>query len=238
MKKKLKTKKSRTIKVKGKSPKTRHRKVKYRRKRLKIINIMTKKVIVGNDTSNLAEVAQIFIDKHISHLPIMKENKLAGIISVTDVLKAANVADLSELDENNIKQLSAVNTSDVMKKPIYVYINAPLIRARKLMKKYNISSIPVLDKGKNLVGIITKTDLVRTLSKIFIGRHIQTTVDELLKTLETFGSMPIDKLASMFGVKPDLIEEWGKILEEHDIVTVVYPTFGKPYLKINKKEPS
>ena len=197
--------------------------------------MMTKRVIVANETSTLYEAAQIFVDENISHLPIMRDNNLVGLISKTDVLKAAGVNSLSELDENKTRILSSIKISQMMKKPIYIYNTARLHKVKKLMKKFNINSLPVLNKEKRVVGIITKPDLMKTISKSFIGTHIETANDEVLKILEESGSVTIDKLAKTFTVKPTLIEEWGEILEEHDLATVVYPTFGKPYLKIIKK---
>lgn len=216
-------------------PEHTHIKTTYRRPQLNASDVMTKKLVTGNETSSLAEIAKVFIDEGISLLPITRDLKLVGIVSKTDVLNKAGINDISELNDAKIKNLSAIKISDVMKKPIYLHSSASAKDARQFMKERNISMVPIVDNERKLVGIITKTVMIKNFSTSIIGKHVETMIDDLLKSLEKVGTMPIDKIAKAFDVKTELIEEWGKILEEHDLATIVYPTFGKPYLKIIKK---
>jgi CBS domain-containing protein len=50
--------------------------------------IMTKKIIIGDPEDDLDKVEVIMTENRIRHLPIIKDNKLAGIISMGDVVKA------------------------------------------------------------------------------------------------------------------------------------------------------
>lgn len=49
---------------------------------------MTRDVLIGVPDDDLNYVMNVMIENHIRHIPIMSENRLAGIISVGDVLKA------------------------------------------------------------------------------------------------------------------------------------------------------
>jgi CBS domain-containing protein len=49
---------------------------------------MTRDVLIGVPDDDLNYVMNVMIENHIRHVPIMSENRLAGIISVGDVLKA------------------------------------------------------------------------------------------------------------------------------------------------------
>ena len=42
----------------------------------------------------------------------------------------------------------------------------------------------------------------------------------------------IPKLSKELGIKTDIIEEWAKILEEHDLIEIEYPFVGSPKLKM------
>lgn len=63
-----------------------------------IKDVMTREVYyVGPDQSDEACLAQI-TDKHIRHLPVLKENKVIGVISIGDVVKTL-IKDQKELIE-------------------------------------------------------------------------------------------------------------------------------------------
>ena len=49
---------------------------------------MTTDIIIGFPEDDLSYVSQIMTDKRIRHLPIMDDQKLAGIISIGDVVKS------------------------------------------------------------------------------------------------------------------------------------------------------
>jgi len=57
-------------------------------KEVKVENIMTKDIIVGTPDSELSYVEAIMTNNHIRHLPIVENQKLAGIISIGDVVKS------------------------------------------------------------------------------------------------------------------------------------------------------
>jgi len=47
-----------------------------------------------------------------------------------------------------------------------------LAEAARLMIKNLVSGIPVIDKEKNLVGIITKSDVVRAFTQVESNAHL------------------------------------------------------------------
>ncbi|MBP1769380.1 MAG: putative signal transduction protein with domain [Candidatus Aminicenantes bacterium] len=51
-------------------------------------DIMTREVYGVHDDTTADECMVLMTDKHIRHLPVCKEGKLAGIISIGDVVKA------------------------------------------------------------------------------------------------------------------------------------------------------
>ncbi|HEX9975535.1 MAG TPA: CBS domain-containing protein [bacterium] len=57
-------------------------------RKIKVKEIMTKNIIIGDPDDDLDKVEIIMTENRIRHLPIIKQDKLAGIISIGDVVKA------------------------------------------------------------------------------------------------------------------------------------------------------
>jgi CBS domain-containing protein len=54
----------------------------------RVRDIMTEKVITVEPGQSVAEVMQVMTDKRIRHLPVTEGGRLAGVISIGDVVKA------------------------------------------------------------------------------------------------------------------------------------------------------
>jgi predicted transcriptional regulator len=63
-----------------------------------VIDIMTKKVIVAMPQDDVISVAHTMTEKRFRHLPILDGDKLIGIISIGDILKAQRDQYLGEID--------------------------------------------------------------------------------------------------------------------------------------------
>lgn len=61
-------------------------------------DIMTSPLVTIDQMAAVEEAAKIMVDKNISRLPVMNGNKLVGLISSTDIVKA-NPTQLGILDE-------------------------------------------------------------------------------------------------------------------------------------------
>lgn len=57
-------------------------------KKTKVKEIMTKDIIVGAPDDDIVEVEKLITKNRIRHLPIVKEKKIVGIISIGDIVKA------------------------------------------------------------------------------------------------------------------------------------------------------
>ena len=71
----------------------------------RVLEIMTSKVLYVETSQSLDECMAVMIDKNIRHLPVYENGKLAGLISVRDVLK--EVVDyqkfmISQLDRKSV----------------------------------------------------------------------------------------------------------------------------------------
>lgn len=55
---------------------------------LKVKDCMSRKPITASPDTSVEELAQVMVDKGINRIPIMKDGKIAGIVSRNDLLQA------------------------------------------------------------------------------------------------------------------------------------------------------
>jgi len=123
---------------------------------------MSRSVITIDDTSSLNEAITLFQTRVISMLPVLKEGKLAGIITDGDIKKAAP-SDATSLDRFEMPVLmDSVKIESIMSRPVVTTREDYTVdEAAALMLKKGISGMPVLDKTGKIQGIITKSDIFR-----------------------------------------------------------------------------
>lgn len=129
---------------------------------IKVSEVMTKSVVVGNVNSNFTELMRFFTEYKIQHLPIADGEQIIGIISVNDMLKFL----FSELKKGKV-DIQVLNESfkvrDVMTdEPITISPDDNIGRVVDLLSSGNFQALPVTTNG-NIQGILTNKDLVRML---------------------------------------------------------------------------
>ncbi|ACX51204.1 CBS domain containing protein [Ammonifex degensii KC4] len=108
------------------------------------------------------------INKHkIRHLPVVQDGKLIGIVTERGLLRISPspASTLSVYELNYI--LAKLTVAEAMvKNPITTTPDTPIEEAALVMREHKIGCLPVLEKGQ-LVGIITQTDMVEALVRLF-----------------------------------------------------------------------
>ncbi len=102
-------------------------------------------------------------ENRIRHLPVVERGRLVGFVTDRD-LRHALPSRAVGLEMHELPHLAEkVNVWEVMARVLVtIHREAPISEAARLLLKYRIGGLPVV-KGDTLVGIITKTDLVRAL---------------------------------------------------------------------------
>ena len=132
---------------------------------------MTKKVIILYPDDYLSDAIALMREHEIRHLPVMKNDKLKGILSDRDI-KEFSPSKATSLDIYELHYLLArTKVSAVMKtKLITTTPDTPVEVAAMMLLDKNIGCLPVIDEG-SLVGIITDKDIFRALVDITGVRH-------------------------------------------------------------------
>jgi homoserine O-acetyltransferase len=106
-------------------------------------DVMSRDFAKIKEKSSIENAAETMLHEEITHLPVITdENKLLGIVTAWDISKSV---------ARNYTGLNEIMTKDV----IVVSPEDPIELAARKMKKYNISSLPVVDENQKVVGIVT-----------------------------------------------------------------------------------
>jgi acetoin utilization protein AcuB len=133
---------------------------------------MTKNPHFIHPDLSINEVRAYMDKEKIGHLPVLdKNNKLLGLVTREDLLKAGPSAATS-LDMYEISYLlSKITVKEVMVKDVVTVGEDEVVEeAARIMADKGIGCLPVMD-GKLLVGIVTDTDLFRVFVNAFGARH-------------------------------------------------------------------
>ncbi|MBF2065716.1 MAG: CBS domain-containing protein [Calothrix sp. C42_A2020_038] len=146
-----------------------------------VADVMSRNPIVVRRETPLAEAIQILAERRISGLPVVDDNdKLIGIISETDLMwqetGVTPPAYIMFLDsviylqnpatyERDLHKALGQTVGDVMSKdPITISPDKSLRDAAKLMHDKNVHRLPILDGEGQVIGILTRGDIIRAMA--------------------------------------------------------------------------
>ncbi len=125
---------------------------------------MSRPVITVAEDDSMQEASRLIKENHIRMLPVMKDQRLTGVITDRD-LKRASASDATSLDIHELLYLlSQITVKQIMTRPpISVPVDFTVEETAEVLLSKKISGVPVLDHADKLVGIITQTDLFRVI---------------------------------------------------------------------------
>jgi acetoin utilization protein AcuB len=131
-----------------------------------IQEIMTKHVVTIEMDDQLSVVKNIFDNSKFHHLLVTEDNKLFGVVSDRDLLKALspNIGTLTETYKDAATLQKRVHQI-MTRKPITLTINATVRDAVNLFNMHRISCIPIVDNESRPVGIVSWRDIMRNVFK-------------------------------------------------------------------------
>ncbi|ATQ67042.1 MULTISPECIES: CBS domain-containing protein [Methylosinus] len=117
---------------------------------MKVKDIMTSDVCVVDPNQSIAEAAKRMVELDVGLLPVGENDRLVGMISDRDIaLRAVAVGKGAET------KVRDVMTRDVK----YVYEDREVEEAAESLAQQQLRRMPVLDRSKRLVGIISLADI-------------------------------------------------------------------------------
>lgn len=124
-----------------------------------IDRIMTTEPVMIGPGDSAAKARELLKTSGIHHLPVVENGKLVGIVSSADLLK------LYVLDEE-VALSTLATVSQIMElNPVVLAATATLRDAAEKLMNGGFHALPVVDTGRNLIGIVTSVDLIDALLK-------------------------------------------------------------------------
>ena len=128
---------------------------------MKVKDRMSTNVMTVQMDSSLTEAFRIMKENKIRRLPVMDKDKLVGIVTISDLNRAApsSATSLSIHELNYL--LAKTKIKDILTKKqelLTISSDSYIETAAGIMRHKVISGLPVVDDGK-LVRIVTETDI-------------------------------------------------------------------------------
>jgi acetoin utilization protein AcuB len=160
----------------------------------------------------VSKALQLISDYKLTHLPVVADDKLLGLLAEEDLLDAEDDKQLVESLQDSFINAS---TPD----------NVHFLTAVNVATQYETSVVPVVAEDKELLGVITTTDLLKAMGN-FAGAN------------EIGGIIMLEMERNQFA-----ISEISRLVESNDasilhLNTMVHPETGllTVTLHLNKKE--
>lgn len=148
-----------------------------------VADVMTRDVITVTPETPLSEAIGIFVDRKISGLPVVDaEGKLLGAISETDLMwrekgiepapyimfldSVIYLQNPAKYDRDLHKVLGQTVGEVMTRHGISIAADRTLQAAAKLMYDKQIHRLPVVDEEGRVIGIVTQSDIVRSIAAV------------------------------------------------------------------------
>ncbi|MDH5806971.1 MAG: CBS domain-containing protein [Candidatus Methanomethylicaceae archaeon] len=128
---------------------------------IRVSEIMSKPLIKLDVKATILDVLNLMISENIRRVPLMKDNKIWGIVTIKDLIKffASNYLE-NLLNEELFNYILYTNACKIAKQnPKTINPEADLSIAVKIMKENDIGSLIVISEDKP-IGIITERDFL------------------------------------------------------------------------------
>jgi CBS domain-containing protein len=126
-------------------------------------DLMSRDVVTIGRNDNLLMVDDLMVERHLRHLPVVEDHDVVGVVSQRDLFKPSMSSTMGYGQKGHRAFLRTVWVKEIMTDPVItVSPDTAVSEAADLMLTKGIGCLPVIE-GDALVGIVTKTDLLRHL---------------------------------------------------------------------------
>lgn len=123
------------------------------------IDLLSEVVPAINKNDKASEALNWMDVFKVSHLPIVDNDEYIGIISDADIF------------DMNMPETPIVDQCITLKRP-FVTEDQHILEITDLIAKHKLSTLPVLDKDENYIGLIRAIDLIQELAHLMSTENI------------------------------------------------------------------
>ena len=130
---------------------------------LEVGDVMSTYVTTVSPDETAVSAVRTMSANEVSSIVVVDNEKVVGILTETDILK--RIAGLyNDFDKRSVVEIMSSPVETVSR-------DLPILEAAEILEKRSIKRLPVLE-NKRLVGIVTQTDIVRTMTSYGVWRDV------------------------------------------------------------------
>ncbi|MGH2531342.1 MAG: CBS domain-containing protein [Thermomicrobiales bacterium] len=147
-----------------------------------VADLMQRDVPIASPSDSVGTVARMLAESGLPGVPIVEDGAIVGIVTESDIiareaavdvpafvpfLDAIFVADAGRDFDEELRKVVAVTAGELMTSPVYnIKSTATLEQVATLMINERVNPVPVVDEELQLVGIVSRADLVRVIARL------------------------------------------------------------------------
>jgi CBS-domain-containing membrane protein len=149
---------------------------------IKVSDIMTTQVVTFSPDDAIAKATKILLEKRFNGAPVTDSTgKVVGILCQSDLIAQQKnlpiptiftildgfipLTSMKHLEKEVEKIAAALVSQAMTPDPVTVSPDTQIEEVAKLMVDKNFHTLPVVDENGNLIGIVGKHDILKTLVK-------------------------------------------------------------------------
>jgi len=154
---------------------------------MRIRDLMSTNVVTITEDTSIHDAKRIMDAHKIRRLPVMKKDKLVGLVT-KHMLLEASPSPATSLSIHELHYLLAKMTvKEIMvKKPYTISPDMPAEEALQVGQEKGYGAFPVVEDGR-LVGVVTESDIVRLMTRVLGVREKGKRID--VRSSKDFGNM-------------------------------------------------
>lgn len=146
--------------------------------------LMTRTPVTVTGETHVKKAVDLLVHHQVSLLPVVDgSGRVCGVVSEIDLIRDAITPDpRSHLIPLEDDEPRAVLVSEVMSSPARaVHETADLAEVVQLMSTAQLKSLPVIDEDNHVVGVISRSDIVRVRSRDDheLARNVESVLQDL-----------------------------------------------------------
>lgn len=180
-----------------------------------VAEYMSSPVVCVSPVDTLAMIRNLMLKHRIGRVVVLHEGRIVGMVTKRDLVRV--------IFEHRDKPIDQILAKEIMSPTVYtIKADKPVRKAAELMLSRDISGLPVLDENDQLVGIITKSDLVRYFAREGSEKPLvrDYMTKNVLKVSPYHSIFQVIKIMETAGVARVIVEEDGRpvgIITESDV---------------------
>ncbi len=205
---------------------------------------MSKKVITIDESDSISNASNLLKKNNIRRLPVLKGDKLVGIVSDRDI-RSASPSKATSLDIWELHYLmSKVTIKEIMtKKVITIFPESTIEKVAIIMHDNKIGGLPVVNNKNELVGIITEHDVFAALINL-TGARISAyrinliipdkpgSIKDVMDIMRNFKFKCVSILTSFLGIDKGMREVMIRFQTEEEELNKILKALKDVYNKV------